>query len=128
MVVIANLSSFYEAAADLIPRGFFQNSKYYLTKGRSYEVFAISFFDAGVYFQIVNDLDIISWLPGQLFIIDDRMMPDDWQINIFTRENIVVIGPKFLSESVESYQEMVELNPESVKRFWERVNSQRSKL
>jgi hypothetical protein len=94
-----------------------------ITLGKEYEVHALSVFQGVVCLQIVNDVNIISWLPSWFFEISEPTMPKDW-VCCLPGENLqVVLGPEFVASDESSYNRMVELDSELVTAFWRRVDA-----
>ena len=92
-----------------------------LTAGAQYEVHAAAVFEGLFLLQIVDDSQYPSWKPAWLFEVTDRSIPRDWICSLFSDEPSMVIGPDFLARSLDSYNAMVELDPDQVANFWQRV-------
>jgi len=125
-MVRALTSSFVGAPEEVRRAGWSRECEAGITAGKEYTVYAITFFGTPEYgrprlinFQIVDDWDVIAWLPCFLFEVVDRHLPVDWECNLF-RSGTMVIGPRFMSESEESYIAMVELEPGAVQQFRDR--------
>ncbi len=94
-----------------------------ITLGKEYEVHALSVFQGVVCLQMVNDVNISSWLPSWFFEISEATMPGDW-VCCLPGENLqMVLGPEFVAADEASYNRMVELDSESVAAFWQRVDA-----
>lgn len=91
-----------------------------VTVGKRYEICALSRWRNIVYFQVVDDLGYPTWLPAWLFHVDDGSLPADWICTLLEGAVEMIIGPRFIAEDEATYQRMVELDPESVSRFWQR--------
>lgn len=87
-----------------------------MTVGREYEVHAISVTSGIVYFHVVNDLKLPSWLPGWLFEVTNGYLPDDWIGNAFHGEVALIIGPDFVARDDDALSAMSELQLDQVNR------------
>ena len=94
-----------------------------ITLGKEYEVHALSVFQGVVCLQIVNDVNIISWLPAWFFAVCDASVPGDWICSLPGEILQMVLGPHFVATDESSYNRMVELDSESVAAFWQRVDA-----
>ena len=92
-----------------------------LTNDRQYVVHALTTFDAIVHIQIVDDWGFPSWYPAVLFEIVDHSLPCDWICNVLDVGR-VVLGPRFVAESRQAYEDMVELDADRVDLFWKRID------
>ena len=92
-----------------------------ISVGTQYEVYAVSTYQGVVSFQIVSDVEMITWLPAWFFEVCDSSIPDDWICNIFPTTGQLVLGPDFVAASEFSYSQMVEVNEESAAKFWRRT-------
>jgi hypothetical protein len=97
-------------------------SETYLTLGQEYDVHAMSFFKGVVFFQIVY-LKFPIWLPAWFFEVRDATIPNDWICSLPGDHLQMVVGPEFLAADEASYNRMVELEPELVAAFWQRVDA-----
>lgn len=95
----------------------------FLTTGKDYEVEAAAVFEGLVMLQVVDDLGNPAWRPAWLFDLVEPTIPGDWVLASFHNEPALVLGPAFIAESVQAYGAMVELQPDQVRRFWERVDA-----
>jgi hypothetical protein len=111
----------------LLSLGFSNASVLGITEGASYEVHGVVVWCEVVFFQIVSDSGILSWLPSLAFEVIDRSVPNDWLVNQFDDEVQFILGPAFISDSKQDYGDMVELDPEKVRQFRARF-AQRSLL
>ena len=89
--------------------------------GKEYDVHALSVFQVIVFFQIVTDVRIISWLPTWFFELCELHMPSDWICNLLTGDLQMVIGSDFVATDEASYNLMVELDVDAVAKFWQRT-------
>jgi hypothetical protein len=97
--------------------------KIFLTIEKQYEVWAIAKFEDLIFLQVINDIDYPAWYDSWLFDIVEMSLPHDWVCNLFNDEPSLILGPSFIVKDITSYNAMVELEPESVKTFWERVKT-----
>jgi len=102
--------------------GFSEQSQFDVRANQAYEVHAVASWSGNVFYQIVGESGLISWIPAITFEIKDGSLPDDWMVNSFDDEVPLLIGPSFLTKSKEAYAEMVELDPEKVSQFKDRLN------
>lgn len=93
----------------------------HLTVGREYSVECVTTYAGIALFQIVNDTGSASWLPAWLFQVTSPDIPSDWICNIFGHGQ-VVIGPEFIAANEASYADMIELKPDKVSQFWDRID------
>lgn len=98
-------------------------SKLYITVGEIYDIHAVSVFSENVAFLIIDDTKGPKWLPGWLFETIDTQMPPDWICNTFAGEVQLVLGPPFVAYDLRAYEAMVQLEPEQVTAFWQRIDS-----
>src|SRR5882672_7751893 len=101
-------------------------SKPHISVGQQYEVHAVSIVRGVVLFQILDDLQAITWLPASLFETCDSSVPQDWICNWFATDPQMVLGPEFVASSQASCQKMVALDPASVAAFRSRLAEQSS--
>lgn len=99
----------------------------FITLGKEYEVHAMSLFKGQLNVQIIDDLRRINWYPAWFFETFDSSVPSDWICNLFNSELSMVIGPKFLAESIESCSSMVQLDDDLVQKFWRRLDERERK-
>jgi hypothetical protein len=98
-------------------------SKTYITLGKEYEVYALSVFQGVVFLQVINDVDIIDWLPAWLFEVRDTSLPSDWIANLFQEEPVLILGPEFVASDEIAYARMAELHPAALEKFRQRKNT-----
>lgn len=122
MIVIARKVNFDECPSSIESFGFAQPSNVRVIVGKQYIVYAISIFRAVVFFQVVDNLDRPGWYPSWFFDNSDMTLPDDWICNVQHDDPQLIIGPSFVAKTEDAYNAMVQLEPESVKLFWEQVN------
>lgn len=120
MVVVAVRETFADCPAELINAGIFASSQTLVTTNREYRVFALACSRGILWFQVVNDLQVPHWLPGWLFDVKDGSVDSDWFCNCFETDPRLLIGPRFVTRSQDSYRQMVELQPKAVDEFWAR--------
>ena len=93
------------------------------TVGQDYEVHAITVYQGVVAFLVVEDEgEFPVWVPAWMCKTVAGEMPGDWVANLVD-EGHLVIGPQFLARDLQSYVDMVELNPEQIARFWRRLDA-----
>jgi hypothetical protein len=97
----------------------------FISSGKEYEVHAMAVFQDRLHVQIVDDLRMIRWYPAWFFETFDTSVPTDWICSMFNGEPSMVVGPRFLAESISSYNSMVELEDDLVQQFWRRLDSQK---
>jgi hypothetical protein len=95
----------------------------FVTKGKCYEVYAVSVYDGVALVQIIDDIGLPSWRPGWLFDVSDPSIPNDWICNVLHGHLSLVLGPEFVAKNEDAYGEMVELDADQVDRFWKRVKA-----
>ncbi len=125
MKIKAIRTNFENAPTDMIPHGYSHQTKTHITLNKEYEVFALCIFNGAIFVQIICDVNIPDWLPSTwLFEVTEKNIPSDWICNFFNSQPYMVMGPEFEAKDLESYEQMVELEPEAVTKFWERVKNQ----
>jgi hypothetical protein len=92
-----------------------------ITVGTEYEVMALVQSGELAMLQIVDDDDFPMWLPAWFSDVVDSTIPADWICNILGDERGIALGPKFVVKDIESYGQMVLLEPDPVAKFWARV-------
>jgi hypothetical protein len=93
-------------------------SQSHLTIGKEYEVYSISFYDGCLNLLIIDDTGTESFKPSWFFEVLDRSLPRDWEINLFNDEEPQgIIGPEFFVRDGESYNALVEEQPDAVEKF-----------
>jgi hypothetical protein len=120
MRVVAVRTKFENLPSSLASLAFSSESKIYISLGTEYEVYALSVFEGVAFLQIVNDVDIIAWLPAWLFEMRDTTLPHDWIGNLFSTEPSLVLGPLFVASDEEAYRCMVEQDLASCQKFQRR--------
>jgi hypothetical protein len=123
MKVIAKYSD-CKSIKDIEKFGCFRESEIDITKNKGYEVHAVIFHGDIPYLQIINDVNCPVWLASVFFEISNTSVPNDWICNIASDEDdqpVLIIGPEFIARDVLAYDRMVELEPEAVTLFWERI-------
>jgi hypothetical protein len=123
-VIVKAIAESFPDAPDDGSWGFTKDSKAFITKDKEYPIYAISVFKGRVSFQILNDLDMVVWLPYRFFTVVDRSMPDDWECNVLHGEVQLILGPSFVSESEDAYTRMVEEELDQKENFWKRLEQQ----
>ncbi len=123
MIVRAISDTFRDFPREALPRGTFPESQTLITKGKDYVVHAIAVFEGNVCFQIVDDADVPFFTWASLFTVVDRSIPIDWECNLFAeKEPRLVIGPSFISSSLQAYSRMANLaDRDQLDKFWRRV-------
>jgi len=101
--------------------GFSESSQLDVTVMEIYEVHAIALWSESVYYQIIGESGILAWIPSSVFRVLDHSIPSDWLINQIDDEVPLILGPKFMVLSKEAYSDMVELVPEKVAQFKDRL-------
>lgn len=102
-------------------RKYFQEDSMSVTFDKEYEIYAISNWQGIFFYQIINDINYPEWVPTNIFFVSDKTIPNDWLCNMLSGDLRMIIGPEFIAKTEESYNSMVQLEPVSVKQFWERV-------
>lgn len=120
MIVAAKYSDCQDIS-DVEKYGYFKESVLEITKGKLYMVHAIVTYEGVTMLQIVNDIEYPDWLPAAFFSIEETRIPEDWICNILNDEPSFLLGPSFIAENQSAYTSMVELEPNQVKSFWERI-------
>lgn len=95
----------------------------YISIGKEYEVYALSVYRGLISLQIVNDLDIVVWLPSWFFSVIDSTVPHDWICTLPNEDVQLLLGPDFIAADEPSYVRMVEMEPQPVAAFWRRVDA-----
>lgn len=104
--------------------GFSEQSQIDVSSSQVYAVHAIVVWSGNVFYQIVGDSDVIAWMPSSRFDIVDGSMPSDWLTNSFDEEVPFIVGPEFVVRDKEAYSDMVELVPNKVEQFRQRLQHQ----
>ncbi|MDD5095517.1 MAG: hypothetical protein PHV74_14245 [Dehalococcoidia bacterium] len=120
-MIIRAIAETLENAPDDLSWGVTKESKVSITKGKEYVVHALSVFKGVTFFEILDDLRGISWLPYRFFTVVDRSIPDDWECNVLQGEVKLILGPSFVAESEDAYSRMVEGDSEQGENFWRRA-------
>jgi hypothetical protein len=102
-------------------RRYFQEDSMSVTLDEEYAIYAISNWRDVFFFLIVNDINYPDWVPASIFILSDKSTPDDWICNILSGELKMILGPEFIAKDEEAYNSLVQLEPGSIRQFWERV-------
>jgi len=80
-------------------------------------------FDGIVFFQIIDDAGLPSWIPSWPFDVVDDSPASDWHCQTLRGKLSLVLGPEFIAKSEDAYRAMVELDEQQVARFWKRVGA-----
>ncbi len=123
MKVLAREVNLKECPPHIASLGYGQPHNVRITAGREYVVHAMSLFRGVLDLQIIDDIDYPAWYPAWFFDNSDMTIPSDWICNFQRDDHQLIIGPSFLAKSEEAYTAMVQLEPEPVKLFWERVKA-----
>jgi hypothetical protein len=91
-----------------------------------YEVHAVVIYEGTLFYQIVDDLGTMTFVPSRIFQITTHELPNDWFLNTFNEEPSFIMGPRFIAESVDAYEAMVDWEPQQMCRFWERLKRRES--
>lgn len=105
--------------------GFSEQSQIDVQSMQLYEVHAIAVWSDAVFFQIIGDSGVISWMPSGAFKVVDHSMPRDWIANMIDEEVSLIIGPDFVARDKEAYADMVELDSEKVRLFHHRLEKRK---
>lgn len=99
----------------------------FVTVGKEYDVHAVSVLNDGVpFYQFINDLGYPAWQPYIIFKIMDMTLPPDWRCNCVGTSDggiALLVGPEFVVQDEQSYNDMVESNADQIDRFWKRIDS-----
>jgi hypothetical protein len=98
-------------------------SQIFLTPGRDYECHAIAWFEAKLLLQVVDDLGDPAWHRMERFEVVDTSIADDWILNLFETEPRMVAGPRFVAESIESYNAMLLKERPQIDLFGQRLKN-----
>lgn len=123
MRVIARKVNLAECPPLIASLGYGQSHNVRVTWGKEYVVYAISLFRDILDLQIVDDLGYPAWYPSWFFDNSEMSIPGDWICNIQHDDHQFMIGPAFVAKDEEAYKAMVQLEPEPVRLFWERVKA-----
>lgn len=124
MRVIARQVDWSECPTEIAP--YTTRAQTFLTVGNEYEVHAVAIFKGSPRLQVVDDLGYPSWRASWLFDMVDTSLPRDWICNVLDDEPRLLLGPEFVARNEASYEAMVELEPDQVARFWERLDALRA--
>jgi len=108
-----------ESIAAILPE-----TQTFLSTGKKYEVHAMSVFQGMLNLQIVDDLPMINWYPAWFFDVCEVSVPSGWICSLPGNDLQMVLGPDFVAADEASYNRMVELDSDSVAKFWERFNAE----
>jgi hypothetical protein len=123
MKVLARKVNHDECPPLIASLGYGQPHNVRITAGRTYVVYAISLFRGVLDLQIVDDLNYPAWYPSWFFDNLDMSLPSDWICNIQHDDHQLIMGPSFVAKDEDSYNAIVQLEPEPVQLFWERVKA-----
>jgi hypothetical protein len=109
----------YADAPPHVLRGASSRTQTHLTVGKEYEVYTISFYQGCLYLLVIVDHGDESFRPSWFFEIVDRTVPKDWQVNLFDDGDLLqgLVGPEFIVRDGESYNALVEMEPEAVEKM-----------
>ena len=110
-----------EALLSTEEKTFFSRKETAVSDGTLYRVHAISVYQNVLFVLIVDDDRQPCFVPCGLVETVDPSVDADWQCGVFCEHGIsLVLGPRFLSESVEAYTRMVDRDPLAWDSFWAR--------
>jgi hypothetical protein len=92
-----------------------------ITMGKEYEVMAVVQFHGLALFQTVHDDECPGWLPTWLYDVVDASIPHEWICTTIYEQGWIAIGPEFVVKDDESYEQMVQREPDAMAKFWERL-------
>lgn len=109
----------YADAPPHVAWGTSPRSQTHLTVGKEYDVYTISFYKACLCLLVIDDFGTESFKPSWFFEIVDRKVPKDWQVNLFDDGDRLqgLIGPEFIVRDGESYDALIEQEPEAVEKM-----------
>lgn len=118
MKVRAIRNSFVDAPPHIAKMGF-PRSKTHLTIGKEYDVYAVSVYKGCMCLLVIVDHGDESFMPSWFFEIVERTVPKDWQINLFDDGDYLqgLIGPEFIVRDAESYDALINEEPEAVEKM-----------
>ncbi len=124
MKVRAIRNSYVDAPPHVAWQGY-PETQSYLTIGKEYEVYALSFYRGCLLLLLIDDTRTESFRPSWFFEIIDKSLPADWQINLFDggQYNQGAIGPDFFVRDGESYDALIDEHPEAVEKFLRYVDT-----
>ena len=121
MKLLAREVDLSECPPNVASTGHDQAQNVRLTAGRHYDVHAVLSSDKRVAVLVVDDIGYPLWYPAWFFENVDMQVPSDWICRIDRDQPWMVIGPRFIAESYETFRAMTELEKSPVALFWERI-------
>ena len=96
----------------------------FLLPAKDYEVHAISVYNGIAFLQVVDEKETPVFLPRVLFDVIEAGVPRDWICNTFPTGSVqLVLGPRFVAETLEAYEGMIDQKEAQVYEFWKRLES-----
>ena len=96
----------------------------HLSDLKLYSIYAISVYDGVTFYLVVDDLNTPVFLPASLFELKDAKPGQSWLVGANLSEQVLlVIGPHFICDSIDSYSDMVDQVWASVERLWRTIDS-----
>jgi hypothetical protein len=122
MRVLARYSSFKGIPREWVSSGTTEESQLFLTKGRGYDVHAISASVHDTCYLIINDENLFRWEYSWMFEILEGTIPSDWIVGSLPTpyDRDTIIGPSFLTSSVEVYSDIAEGLQPAINLMWDR--------
>ena len=103
---------------------FVSSSQTCVTPGKEYAVHAISSYEKIIFALIIDDLSTPVFIPVRILEVIDGRIPDDWECNLSLGKGVdLVVGPRFIAGSLDSYGEMVDQELQAVEQLWSRVHN-----
>ena len=90
----------------------------FLKPSKKYQVHGFSVYSGTIYILVVDDIDRPFWYPSIIFDAFDNTIDINWVIKLYDGDVSMIVGPSFISESLKSYSDMVELDSDMVEKFW----------
>lgn len=108
--------------AELCP--FIKKNQTFLTIGKQYQACALSVYKGVSFVLVADDLGTPNFIPSMAFKATDEKLPSSWFCNLLNEDGVsMIVGPSFISQSIELYSAMIDLEPEQVNKFWGEIES-----
>jgi hypothetical protein len=121
MIVVCKSKKILNLSDRLTKSGYSLQSEFYVEVGKSYHVFAINVWEGNLNYLIVDETGLPRWNLAELFVIKDKCIPSNWEVNNFNNDKIcgleIIIGYIEITSNKYHYIGLGEMDSDQLKIF-----------
>lgn len=124
MRVICRLAKGYDLPQDYKGLYFTAQTKFHITVGQQYDVYATSFYNGGLIILLIDETGLPEWFPVELFEFSDDDIPHGWKLVPIDNEaskTVAVCGHPRLVGDIELLDALSEHDEAALSIFWKEV-------